>query len=140
MAGSAGGEPMGPSRAEDTSVGELISEIGQDLSKMVRQEMELAKAEVKEDATKAGKAAGMLGGAGFAGVMVAVFASLAVVLGLANVMDAGWAALIVAAAWAVVAGVLFALGRRRMQQVSPKPERTIETMKENAQWAKHPTR
>lgn len=140
MAGPVDEEPMRSARTEDASAGELIREISQDLSKMLRQEMELAKAEIRTDAVQAGKAAGMLGGAGFAGMMVAVFGSLAVVLGLANLMDAGWAALIVTGVWAVAAAVLFVSGRRRMQDVSPKPERTIETMKENAKWARHPTR
>ncbi|MCP9985551.1 phage holin family protein [Streptomyces sudanensis] len=111
-----------------------------DVQHLLRQEVKLAKVEIQEEATKAGKAAGMFGGAGFAGYMTALFLSLAAVFGLANVMDAGWAALIVTAVWAVVAAVLFVLGRSRMREVSPKPEQTIETLKEDAQWARHPTK
>ena len=68
------------------------------------------------------------------------FASLALVYALANVMDAGWAALIVAVLWGIAAGALAFVGRAKMRDVSPKPERTIETLKEDAQWAKHPRR
>jgi hypothetical protein len=114
----------------ESSVGELISEVTSDLSKLVRQELELAKAEVKQEATKSGKAVGMLGGAGFAGYMVALFLSIALWWGLANVMDEGWAALIVAVLWAVIAAVLASIGRKRLREVNPKPERTIQTIKE----------
>ncbi|GAP49917.1 phage holin family protein [Streptomyces azureus] len=127
-------------RGGDTSVGELLSAVTSDVQTLFRQEVELAKTEVKQEATKAGKAAGMYGGAGFAGYMVLLFLSLAAVLGLANVMDGGWAALIVTAVWAVVAAVLYQRGRTRMRAVDPKPGQTVETLKENAQWARHPTR
>ncbi|MEU8655086.1 phage holin family protein [Streptomyces sp. NPDC048737] len=127
-------------REQDRSMGRLLSEVTGDLQTLFRQEVELAKTEIREEASKAGKAAGMYGGAGFAGYMVLLFLSLAAVLGLANVMDGGWAALIVTAVWAVVAAVLYQKGRERMRTVSPKPEQTVETMKENAEWARHPTK
>ncbi|WP_329406279.1 phage holin family protein [Streptomyces sp. NBC_00704] len=125
--------------SDDRTVGELLSVVTSDVQTLFRQEVELAKAEVTQEATKAGKAAGMYGGAGFAGYMVLLFLSLAAVLGLANVIDGGWAALIVAAVWGVIGAVLYQRGRTRMRTVAPKPERTVETMKENAQWARHPT-
>ena len=112
------------------SVGSLISEVTSDLSTLMRQEMDLAKAEIKEEVTKTGKAAGMLGGAGFAGYMLALFLSIAAWWGLANVMDEAWAALIVAAVWGVIAAVLFVSGRSKMREVNPKPERTVSTLKE----------
>ena len=96
-----------------SSVGELIGEVSSDLSKLMRQELELAKAEVKQEAAKTGKAAGMLGGAGFAGYMVALFLSIALWWALANVMDEGWAALIVAGLWAVIGAVLAVTGRKQ---------------------------
>jgi hypothetical protein len=114
----------------NTSVGEMIGQVTQDLSLLMRQELDLAKAEAKQEITKAGKAAGPLGGAGFAGYMVLLFGSIAAWWGLANVMDQGWAALIVTGVWAVVGAVLFAVGRGRMKQVNPKPELTVETVKE----------
>jgi Putative Actinobacterial Holin-X, holin superfamily III len=114
----------------DASVGELVGHVAQDLSMLMRQELELAKAEVKQEITKTGKAAGMLGAAGFAGYMVLLFASIALWWGLANVMDQGWAALIVTAIWAVIGAVAFVVGRRQLKEVNPKPEQTVETVKE----------
>jgi len=113
-----------------TSVGALISEVTTDLSTLMRQELDLAKAELKQEASKTGKAAGMLGAAGFAGYMVALFLSITLWWALANVMDEAWAALVVTAIWAVIAAVLFAIGRKRMREVNPKPERTVQTLKE----------
>jgi len=112
------------------SVGELLGEVSRDLSTLMRQEVELAKAEIKTEVAKVGKGAGMLGGAGFAGYMVALFLSIALWWGLANVMDQGWAALIVAAIWAIIAAVLFVTGRTTLRTVNPKPERTVETVKQ----------
>jgi len=112
------------------SVGGLLTEVTRDLSTLMRQELELAKAEMKEEAVKSGKAAGMLGGAGFAGYMLVLFASIALWWGLANVMDEAWAALIVAVLWGIVAAVLAVAGRKRLRTINPKPERTVETLKE----------
>jgi Putative Actinobacterial Holin-X, holin superfamily III len=123
----------------ETSVGELIGNISNDLSQLFRQEVELAKAELKQEATKAGKAAGMLGGAGFAGYLAVVLLSFALVFALANVMDAGWAALIVAVIWGIIGAVLYVLGRNRLKTVDPMPRRTVDTIKEDAQWLKNPT-
>ncbi|HEV8175423.1 MAG TPA: phage holin family protein [Actinoplanes sp.] len=123
----------------ETSVGELIANISDDLSRLFRQEVELAKAELKQEAAKAGKAAGMLGGAGFAGYLAVVLLSFALVFALGNVMDLGWAALIVAAIWAVIGAVLYANGRKKLKTVDPVPHRTVDTIKEDAQWMKNPT-
>ncbi|MEU8473291.1 phage holin family protein [Streptomyces sp. NPDC029006] len=132
--------PRPAEHGRDRSVGELLAVVTSDVQTLFRQEIELAKTEVRQEAAKAGKAAGMYGGAGFGGYMVLLFLSLAAVLGLANVMDGGWAALIVAAVWAVVAAVLYQRGRTQMRTVEPKPERTVESLKEDAQWARHPTK
>lgn len=112
------------------SVGELIGEVTSDLSTLMRQEMELAKVEMKEEAAKTGKAAGMFGGAALAGHMVALFLSLALWAALSNIMPAGWAAVIVAVLWGIVGAILAANGRKKMRQVHPKPERTVSTLKE----------
>jgi hypothetical protein len=114
----------------NASVGTLVGEVTKDMSTLMRQELALARAEVKEEAVKAGRAAGMYGASGFAGYMVLLFASIAAWWGLAAVMPSGWAALIVAGIWAVIGAVLYAMGRRRMREVNPKPERTTETVKE----------
>jgi len=127
-------------RSDDQSIGSLIAEVADDVSRLFRQEVELAKAEIKAEATKAGKAAGMLGGAGFAGYMVALFASLALMFALDAVMPAGWAAVIVAVLWGAVGAVLYTIGRKRMRDVSPVPQQTVETLKEDAQWLRNPTK
>jgi hypothetical protein len=114
----------------NASVGELLGEVTRDLSTLMRQELALAKAEVRQEAVKAGKAGGMLGAAGFAGYLVLLFASIALWQGLAEVMPSGWAALIVTVLWAAVGAALFVLGRQRMREVNPKPERTVETVSE----------
>ncbi len=111
----------------DTSVGQLIGDVTRDLSTLMRQEIELAKAELKQEATKAGKGAGMLGGAGFAGYFVVLFLSIALWWAIGSGTGYGWSALIVAVIWAIIAAVLFAVGRKNLRSVNPKPERTVET-------------
>jgi hypothetical protein len=113
---------------EGVSVGQLIGEVTKDLSTLMRQELELAKAELTVEAKKAGQGAGMFGAAGFAGYMVLLFLSFALWWGLENVMDAGLAALIVAIIWAVIGAVAFVVGRNKFRQVHPKPERTVDTL------------
>jgi len=125
--------------AGSTSVGQLIGEISDDLATLFRQEIELAKAEVRQEAAKAGKAAGILGAAGFAGYLTVVLLSFALVFGLGNVMDLGWAALIVAVLWGIVGAVLYANGRKKLKSVDPVPHRTVDTIKEDARWLKNPT-
>ena len=126
-------------RVADTSIGDMIGNISNDLSQLFRQEVELAKVEVKQEAAKAGKAAGMLGAAGYAGHLTVVLLSFALVFALSNVMDAGWAALIVAAIWGIAAAVLYVNGRKKLKTVDPVPHRTVDTLKEDAQWLKNPT-
>jgi len=130
--------PLAPE--EPGSLGEIISDISDGLSQLFRKEVELAKAEIRVEATKAGKAAGMFGGAGLAGWLTAIMLSFALTFGLGNVMDLGWAALIVAVLWAVIAAVLFLVARGKAKDVSPMPRQTVETLKEDAKWLKNPTR
>lgn len=132
-----GSYAAGPPDVENRSVGELLGEVTGDLSKLMRQEVALAKVEIKEEAVKAGKASGLLGGAGAVGYLVLVFLSLALMFALDNVMGVGWAALVTAAILGVIAGILFVLGRGKLKQVNPKPEQTVETLKEDVQWAKN---
>jgi heme exporter protein D len=124
------------------SVGELIGEVTRDLSTLMRQELELAKAEVKQEAAKAGKGAGMLAGAGIAGHLMLIFLSLTLVYFLFTLFggndpaDYVWAALIVTVLWGIVAAVLAMSGRKQLQQVNPKPEQTVQSLKEDAEWLK----
>ncbi|WP_369130753.1 phage holin family protein [Modestobacter roseus] len=154
---------------ERASVGQLIGEVSRDLSTLMRQELELAKAELRQEAneatgivksqaneataaakaeaTKAGKGAGMLGGAAFAGYMLVLFLSLALMWALASAIPVGWSALIVAVVWGLIAAVLAAMGRKKLKevdpkrvtqavdfsqlkQVDPKPEQTVDTLKQ----------
>jgi uncharacterized membrane protein YqjE len=131
------GSAVSPPDVEGRSVGDLLSEVTSDLSKLMRQEVALARVELKEEAVKAGKASGMLGGAGAVGYLVLVFLSLALMFALDEVMPIGWAALITAVILGIVAAVLFVVGRNRFKQVNPKPEQTVETLKEDVQWAKN---
>jgi hypothetical protein len=112
------------------SIGQLVSQATQELSLLMRQEVALAKTELKQEAVKAARAYGMLGGAGFAGYMVLLFASMAAWWGLATLIPIGWAALAVTVIWAIIGAVLYQAGRRQMRAVHPMPERTTETLKE----------
>jgi uncharacterized membrane protein YqjE len=131
------GSAVGPPDVEGRSVGDLLGEVTGDLSKLMRQEVALAKVELKEEAAKAGRAGGLLGGAGAVGYLVLVFLSLALMFALDNAMGIGWAALLTAVLLGIVAAVLFVIGRNRFKQVNPKPEQTVETLKEDVQWAKN---
>jgi hypothetical protein len=110
------------------SVGELFSDVAADLSTLIRQEMELAKAELRQSATRAGKGAGMLAGAGISGHMVLLFASVAAWWGIGDTTGHGWSALIVAAIWLIVAAILGLMGRREISAVPGVPQ-TAQTMK-----------
>jgi hypothetical protein len=134
-----GGSPPdgGPNRVSmDESIGELVSQLTTDLGQLTRQELALAKAELQAEAKKAGKGAGMLGGAAFASWMVALFLSFTVMWALDEAMDLIWAALIVAVVWAVVGAVLAMTGRKELQEINPKPDQTVESLKEDAKWLK----
>lgn len=123
--------PHEPSHAaqSDVSLGELLGEVSRDLSTLVRQEVELAKAEVQQSAGRAGRGAGMFGGAGVAAWLALLFLSVALWWAIADATGHGWSALIVAALWAIVAAVLAAMGRTEMRRVRGVP-RTTETVKE----------
>ena len=118
-AGSPGAQP---------SVGEAFSEVAADLSTLVRQEVELAKAEVRQSAVRAGKGAGLLAGAGVSGHLVLAFASVAAWWGLGEVIGHGWSALAVSAAWLIIAAVLALAGRREISAVAGAPQ-TAQTVK-----------
>jgi Putative Actinobacterial Holin-X, holin superfamily III len=115
-------------RAASTSLGELLGEVSRDLSTLFRQEVELAKAELKDSATRAGRGAGLMGGAGVAGHLAIVFISLAIWWALGNLVGLGWSAVIVAVIWAIVAFVLLSMGRRELKAVRGMPS-TADSLK-----------
>ena len=121
----------------DHSTGELFKRLSQQTSELVRKEVDLAKAELAEKGKTAGKGAGMFGGAGLFGVTAFLALTACLVAALATGVATWLAALIVAVVYAAVAGVLALLGRRKIQEATPAvPEQTVETLKEDVEWAK----
>ena len=124
----------------DASLGELVAHATQDLSQLLRQELALAKLELKKEAVNAGKGAAMLGGAGGAGLFALVFLSIAAAYGISWLgIPLGWGFFVVGALYLLVAAVLGLLGKKNLQKVGP-PERTIATVKDDVAWAKNPTK
>lgn len=126
-------EPAHAVGAEDRSsspggLGELLSGVTQDISTLFRQEVELARAEITESAKKAGKGAGLFGGAGAAGYFALLFLSAAAAVGLGYVIGFGWSTLIVGVVYLVVALVLFLLGRAEFKTIRGAP-RTVDSVK-----------
>jgi uncharacterized membrane protein YqjE len=120
-------------------IGDLVKELSSQTSTLVRQEIELARAELQQKGKLAGKGAGMLGAAAIA----ALLALGALTAGLVALLDkamATWvAALIVMALWAIVALVLAKAGQKSLKKATPPAPQTVETVKEDIQWAKNPT-
>jgi Putative Actinobacterial Holin-X, holin superfamily III len=110
------------------SIGELLSDISTDISTLMRQEVELAKAELRQSATQAGKGAGMLGGSAVSAHLAVVFVALACWWGLGNAIGRGWAGLVVAVVLALIAAGLAAFGRKEIQSVTGLPK-TASTVK-----------
>lgn len=130
---------MTDSRTNDASLGELVANATRDLSSLVHQEIELAKVEIKRDVAAAGKGAGMFGGAGFSGVFALLFLSVSAAYGLHWLgVPMGCSFFAVGAAYLLIAGALAMTGKKSLGKVGP-PEKTIETLKDDAAWAKHPT-
>jgi uncharacterized membrane protein YqjE len=118
-------------------VGELLKELSTQTTTLVRQELELAKAEMAEKGKQAGVGVGMFGGAGLLGVFALAALTTCVIAVLDTAMDLWLAALIVALVYAAVAGVLALLGRNKTREaVPPAPEQAIESTKEDVEWAK----
>jgi uncharacterized membrane protein YqjE len=121
----------------DSSIGDLLKRLSQETTDLVRQELELAKAEATEKGKQAGKGAGMLGGAGVAGLLALGALTATVVLLLNHAMTDWLAALIVTVIWGAIAGVLAMRGRDELKDAGPPvPEQTVETVKEDVRWAK----
>ncbi|MDQ6816901.1 MAG: phage holin family protein [Actinomycetota bacterium] len=118
-------------------VGELMKELASQTSTLVRQELDLAKAEMAQKGKQAGLGVGMFGAAGIVGFLAVVALTACFVAALATGMDVWLAALIVAIVYAAIAGALAFVGRNRVKEATPPvPEQTIETVKEDVEWAK----
>ncbi|MGA8117943.1 MAG: phage holin family protein [Actinocatenispora sp.] len=120
---------------DEQPIGAIVTELKGDLSRLVSEQMAIAKVELKQEGKRAGKGAGLLGVAGFGGYMVLMFGSLAAVYGLGHLLGNGWAALIVTGAWALVALVAGLAGRSQLTKISA-PKQTIAAVKENLAWAR----
>jgi len=132
----------GPRAADlrERPVAELLKQLANETTTLVRQELDLAKAEMREKAGRAGAGAGMWGAAGVIALIALGSLTAFLILALDGVMPNWLAALIVGLAYAAIAGVLYLRGKQRVEEAgSPVPEQTVETLKEDVQWAKHPT-
>lgn len=118
-------------------MGELFKQLSDDLSTLVRQELKLAQVEMTEKGKKAGVGVGMFGGAGIVGLLALGAFTTCLIAALATGMEVWIAALIVTVVYGAIAGVLALSGKHRVSEATPPlPEQTIETVKEDAQWAK----
>lgn len=126
----------------DESIGELVRDLAAETNTLMRQEIELAKAELSEKVKVAGKGAGMFGAAGVVGLLALGALTACLIALLASAIDHVWlAALIVALIYGAIAGVLAMRGRDEVKEAAPAvPEQTVETLKEDVEWAKTRTR
>jgi hypothetical protein len=125
----------------DRSLGELLKQLSQETTRLVHQELELAKAELTQKGKQAGAGAGLFGGAGALGLAALGALTACFILALNAILPAWLAALIVAVVYGIVAFVLVKQGQTKMKAASPPvPEQTIETVKEDVEWAKTQTR
>jgi type IV secretory pathway TrbD component len=129
--------PRDPDGLREQPIGELLKQLSQETSTLVRQEMALARAELTEKGKRAGTGAGMLGGAGVAALLTLGTLTACLILVLDEFMDAWLAALILTIVWAVVAAVLALQGRNKVQEATPPAPQTVETVKEDIEWAKN---
>jgi uncharacterized membrane protein YqjE len=121
----------------ERSTGDLLKELSDHTTTLVKQEIDLAKAELSEKGKKAGKGAGMFGGAGLFGVFSFAALTTCIIAALESPLNLWLAALIVAVAYAAIAGVLALQGRNKVQEAGPPvPEQATESVKEDVQWAK----
>ena len=121
----------------DRSMGELLRQLSEQTTRLVHQELELAKAELQQKGRQAGAGAGMFGGAGALGLAALGALTACFILALNAIMPAWLAALIVAVVYGAIAAFLALRGRDKVKQATPLvPEQTIETVKEDVEWAK----
>ena len=129
----------GTTDARERPIGELVRDLSQQTSTLVRKEIELARAEVQQKGKLASKGAGLLAGAAVAGLLMLVALTATLIALLDEAMATWIAALIVTALWAIIALVLAKTGQKALQNATPPAPQTVETVKEDIQWAKNPT-
>jgi len=131
--------PPGPDQEDlrERPLGELLKQLSEETTRLVHQELELAKAELTQKGRQAGIGAGLFGAAGAIGLLALAALTTCFILALDAVLPAWLAALLVAVVYAAVAAVLAMQGRNKVRQATPPvPEQTIETVKEDVAWAK----
>ncbi len=134
-------EPTSSEDLKDRPLGELVKQLASETSTLVRQELELAKAEMTQKGKKAGVGAGLLGGATVAGLAALGAFTAFLILVLDAVLPNWAAALIVAAVYAAIAAVLALRGKERVQETGgPVPEQTKRSIEEDLQWARSRSR
>jgi uncharacterized membrane protein YqjE len=131
MAAGTGGD------LREQSTGELLKQLSQETTTLVRQELELARAELTEKGKQAGKGAGLVGGAGVSGHMALFALTLTTIFVLDTFMKGWLAALVVTLVWGAVAATLALIGKNRIQEATPPAPQTVETVKEDVRWAKN---
>lgn len=124
---AAGASPVAPVDDAPRSLGELISEITTDLSTLMRQEVELAKAELTQSAKRAGKGSGLFAGAGLAGHFLLLFLSISLWWAVGDGIGHGWSALIVAVLWGIAGAVMALMGKKEFAAIRGL-DRTTETL------------
>jgi uncharacterized membrane protein YqjE len=128
-----------PVEARDRGIGELVKDLANQTSTLVRQEIRLAQAEVTERGKTAGRGAGMLAGAAVAALLGLGALTAVIVIALDGALALWLAALIVTVLWFVIAAVLAQAGKKALQGSTPPAPQTVETVKEDIQWAKSQT-
>ena len=128
-------DPTKPMDA-DKSLGELLSRLTGDFGDLVSTQVELAKVEIKDEVSRAGRGAGFLTGGGLAAYLAVTLLSFAAAWGLAEAVPEGVAFLIVGVVWAAIATALFLTGRKQLEAVRVPPQ-TKSSIQEDVQWAKH---
>lgn len=122
---------------DEKSLGELVATATKDLSLLVQQEIALAKAEIKQDVAAAGKGAGLFGGAAGAGLLAVVFLSISAAYGISWLgVPLGCAFFTVGALYLAAAGVLALTGKKKIGEMTPPVERTVQTVKDDVQMLK----
>jgi Putative Actinobacterial Holin-X, holin superfamily III len=135
------GDLSGAGDPRERSLPELLQRLSAETTKLVHQELDLAKAEVTQKGRQAGAGARLFGAAAAVGLAALGALTACIILGLNAALPAWLAALVVAAVYGVIAAVLAVQGRGRVKQATPlAPEQTIETVKEDVEWAKTQTR
>lgn len=125
----------------ELSTGELVKHLSDQVSRLVRQEVALAKAEMTDKAKDAGVGAGFFGASALAGLAAIGALTAFLVLALAEAMPAWAAALIVTVLWAIVAGAAALWGREKLREMgTPVPEEALESVKEDVRWLKERTK